>query len=135
MLQFVTDSRIELYEDFIVAYSNVLKSLGKNACLVKKTELIRLAINSKAPRYYISENTARKIISKYQKTGEINSFKSQNRRMIEEIIVKYTEEIKKNPNKSTSAILEDIIYSEASSFFIARTTAYDILHRYYAKKK
>lgn len=129
------DSQNDLYKDFVVAYNNTLKSLGKKACLVEKSELIRLAMDSKAPRYYISTDRARKFVSKYLKTGEIDSSYKEDKRMIKEIVEKYYAEVDKNPKKSMSLILEEIIYSEASSFFISRTKAYYILHRYYAKKK
>ena len=134
MVRIERDSQIDLHEDFINAYNKVLKSLGKMACLVEKSELIFMAINSKAPRYYISYDRARKIISEYYKNGSFPSCHNNNKRMVNELIEKYKEERKKFPDKRNSLIIEDIIYSEASSFFIARTKAYEILHKYYAKK-
>ena len=127
------DSQIELYNDFMEAYDRTVKSLGKMACLVEKSELIKLTINSQAPRYYISPDRARAIVIKYNSEGKVNSCYECNNRMINEFIEKYKENAKSNPNKSMSSIVEEIVYSSASSFFISRTKAYEILHKYYAK--
>lgn len=111
--------------DILKSYERVIKSLGEKARYMSKESLVDIAFKSKAPRFYVSYEYARRIIWE-----KLNGIESARRKLIKEMHDELFRRYKDlNKIQGSYLILNDIIRSEAPSFYLKKGHFRNIIYK------
>lgn len=125
----ISEDAIAMREDFYNSYKKVLAS----SSYIKLRDIVRKAINSPAPRFYVSPERALAVIQKIKK-GESIAYMSESRKdMYSEIFNRVHSYLEANPYLSIREAIRKVINSPAPKFYINEGTAIVTLH--YIKKQ
>jgi hypothetical protein len=103
-------------EDIRMAYKKAILSFGGRAPFIRKDRLVKKAMGFPAPRFYISYEEARRVMSRISKGAPVNIKRKEKRRMYQDLFNKFQEQ-RKNGKGAPAALLE-AINSEAPEFYI-----------------
>ena len=125
----ISEDSLAMREDFYNSYKKVLAS----SSYIKLRDIVRKAISSPAPRFYVSPERALAVIQKIKK-GESIAYMSESRRdMYTEIYNRVQSLLETNPYFSIKEAIRKVINSPAPKFYINEGTAIVTLH--YIKKQ
>ena len=110
--------REERDRDLIEAYDRKLKEIGHMAAYMSRKSLIKMTVESKAKRHYVSVDEAVRRIAKIENTGHCglksNSAISQYR----DIYARYLEKKKKYPYMQKCALVQMVLDEPAERFYL-----------------
>lgn len=101
-------------KDVFEAFKLAIKDFGEAATYVSKTALIEKAMSYPAPRFYITYEQARRVISKMKKNSDPKISNPLKLQMYKDLYSKYMQHKKGNGYK----VIKNIIDNEAPSFYI-----------------
>ena len=116
----------ERNEELIKAYERALKSQQEYVCQMPLNTFISKVVNSGAPRFFISEEQASKIINKME-LGEKPKKMEEKIKLCEDLYAVYLELSKKMDGCFKYRIIEAAVHSPARSFYIKTQRALDII--------
>lgn len=125
----MNDTLNELREKSIKsAYFDVMKSIQKKTRYVSTNEIIQELMKKEAPRFYISFESTRRIISKMHRGIRLDISNKNKLSMFNEIYKRYLEEVKEHdcPNYY---ILEQIIEQPAPSYYLNLKSMKSIVYK------
>lgn len=124
------DITSERDKDLHEAYKRAVKKLGKVAVMHSRKSLVRLAVNSAAKRFYISEERASRVI-KMLESGRMPCADSVKKQMYLDILDAYNklkiDERYAGVPKIT--LISIVVNSEAPSFYLDVRSAMSILNQ------
>ena len=117
--------------DILKAYEAAITAFGRNARFASRKDLIDTAITYGAPRFYVSFEVARRIISIMNRGGKPYFANKYKRLMYTEIFKRFKELTNR---KGSYKALQEILKSPAPSFFIDRYQFARIIYRQIKKE-
>lgn len=128
----VTEARKEAV---IAAFFKSMRTLMAEDPFVSKREIVEHAVKSIAPRFFTSYESARRLISLMIRKKKLPRMNKNRIEMYKEI---YRRFIKKSKEKLTKQgnykLLEEIIGSEAPSFYMDANTFQNILYKTFRER-
>ena len=119
-------------KDVLDSFHNAMKTIGTKTSYAFIEEVIKLAITSKAPRFYATVEKARRYISIIDKGQALPLINPNKINMYQEIYNRYAQT--KTEGRRGYAVIEDILSQEAPSFYLNERTFRDIVYRKLKKK-
>lgn len=116
----------ERNEELIKAYKRALKSQQQYVSQMPLNTFVSKVVNSGAPRFFISEEQAAKIINKME-LGEQPKKTNEKIKLCEDLYAVYLEVSKKMDGCFKYRIIEAAVNSPARSFYITAQRALDII--------
>lgn len=115
--------------DLYDAYTNALKNLGGNAKYISTRNIIKRVIKGQAPRYYISFERAMRCLSQIENGNPEYISNLNTRKMCLEIYEKYkmAKQCDVFGYFRKGQLVEQILETSASEFFIAPATAIEVI--------
>lgn len=115
------------------AYFDALKSLMGKSAYISTEEIIKGLVNKTAPRFFITYDNARRIVSLMHRGKSLPITNKKKLEMYQELYRRYV--IYKNEFKvSGYCILEKIIEEPAPSYYITEQTMRGIVYKTFRKK-
>ena len=115
---------------------DVVKSFFESVKLVRKTkpyatqeEIIRHAVKSEAPRFYVTFENARRFISLMSRKKKLPLINRNKLAMYKEIYRRYAKRVKDCSKRYRYVVLEQIIEEPAPSFYLDIETFRGIVYR------
>ena len=115
---------------------DVVKSFFESAKEVRKTrpyatqdEIIKHAANSKAPRFYVTFENARRLISLMARKKKLPLINTNKLAMYKEIYRRYVQRVKDCSKRYKYIVLEQIIEEPAPSFYLDEQSFRGIVYR------
>lgn len=99
-----------------------------------RREMLHFMAEAPAPRFYVSYEIARRIISRMERQLPINVSNRKKREMYEEIFRQYRNR-KRNTERADFRCLNEIITSPAPSFYVSDITMQGIIYRSLRRKR
>lgn len=106
---------VQKRKDIFKAYERALKEFGGNARFMAKNAIIEKAMSYMAPQFYVTYDLARRVISQMRRGKDPGINNPLKKRMYDEIFKRFQAQAH---DSSSYLVLEDIINSEAPSFYI-----------------
>jgi hypothetical protein len=103
-------------EDIRWVYKKAILSFGDIAPFIRKDKLVKKAMEFPAPRFYISYEEARRILSRMSRGVSVNIKRKEKKSMYQDLFNKFQEQ--RENGKSVPAALLEAINSEAPEFYI-----------------
>lgn len=114
-------------EDVLDSFYNAMKSIGNRYPYAFIEEVVKIAVTSKAPRFYTTVEKAKKYISIIEKGRKLPLVNQNKINMYLEIYNRYAV-LKTSPYKGY-VVIEDILSQEAPSFYLNERTFREIVYR------
>lgn len=124
MVSFSSERNGDLYE----AYKRKRKELGEHVKYMTRRAVVQLTVESPAKKFYVTPETALKIINRVDKTGSPGKFKDVTQSKFIEIHTRYHEIRSKNPLLSKYALADMVVNSEAPKFYLEWEAALSIIY-------
>ena len=115
--------------DVVNCFFESLKEVRKSKPYATQDEVIRHAVNSKAPRFYVTFENARRFISMLARKKKLPLINSNKLAMYKEIYRRYVQRMKDDSKRYKYMILEQIIEEPAPSFYLDEDTFRGIVYR------
>lgn len=109
-------------------YFNTIKSLCKVKPYISNDEIVKEMLKKPAPRFFISYESARRIISLMQRGENINIQNKNKRQMYNDLYEAFLK-CKKKMNVPGYCILKIILEEEAPSYYVSSYTMRSIVYR------
>ncbi|MDR3142109.1 MAG: hypothetical protein LBU37_10340 [Tannerellaceae bacterium] len=114
-------------EDIKSAYKKAMLFFGDEAPFIRKDRLVKKAMEFPAPRFYISYEEARRILSRMDRGVSVDIKRKEKRKMYQDLLSKLREQRKNG--KATPSALQEAINTEAPGFYIGREHFTRIINR------
>lgn len=116
--------------DFLQAYHEALRSFGKKAPFVSRTEVIRKALNSGSPRFYVTYEEARRNVRRLMNNRPISCRNRHKLEMYHELTRLVEEYMKRKPR----AVFNDALFTilaeyKAPRFYMGEESAQVLLYK------
>ncbi len=121
--------------DVIETFFDTMKEVRKSNPLATQNEVIETAVNSKAPRFYVTFENARRYISLMMRKKRIPIVNKNKMAMYKEIYNRYIKRIQESSSHYRYVILEKIIEEPAPSFYLDEDTFRGIVYKTLRERK
>lgn len=115
--------------DVLKSFFNSLKEVRKTKPHATLDEIIKHAVKSEAPRFYVTFENARRFVSMMVRNKKLPLINNNKIAMYKEIYRRYRERIKNCSTRYKYVILEQIIEEPAPSFYLDEETFRGIVYR------
>ena len=115
-------------QDVLKSFFESLKEVKKRKPYATQEEVIRHAVNSKAPRFYVTFENARRFVSLLLRGKKLPITNKNKVAMYKEICRRYKSKVKNMNERYKYIILESIIEEPAPSFYIDNETFRGIVY-------
>lgn len=129
------DFIIERDNNLLDAYDKALKKFGDSAKYKSRQEIFEEVVNSEAKQFYVSPESAMKIISKIDRGKGCNIKNPDKRKMYYDIYEIFISFRKEHPCASMKDAIYNIIYSKAPCFYLKKTSMNVIFHKINKRRK
>lgn len=122
--------RSDFERDFLKVYEQVVKDCGKDAFFMSPRELVAKAVNSPAPKFYITYEMARRNVSallRGQHTDCHNKLKMLMYADIARLTLDYQRRHKRYSDDFNGALMAVLSEYQAPRFYISEKSAYNML--------
>ena len=116
-------------QDVVKSFFESLKEVRKTKPYATQEEIIRHAVKSKAPRFYVTFENARRFVSLLSRKKKLPLINSNKLAMYKEIYRRYVQRMKDDSKRYKYMILEQIIEEPAPSFYLDEDTFRGIVYR------
>ena len=116
-------------QDVLNSFFESLKEVRKNKPYATQDEVIKHAVKSKAPRFYVTFENARRFVSLLSRKKKLPLMNSNKLAMYKEIYRRYAQRVKDCSKRYKYVILEQIIEEPAPSFYLDENTFRGIVYR------
>ncbi|MBO7193296.1 MAG: hypothetical protein J6V47_03330 [Bacteroidaceae bacterium] len=116
-------------QDVVKSFFESLKEVRKTKPYATQEEIIRHAVKSKAPRFYVTFENARRFVSLLSRKKKLPLINSNKLEMYKEIYHRYIKKVKDSSKRYKYIILEQIIEEPAPSFYLDEQTFRGILYK------
>ena len=116
-------------QDVVKSFFESLKEVRKTKPYATQEEIIRHAVKSKAPRFYVTFENARRFVSLLSRKKKLPLINSNKLEMYKEIYHRYVKRVKDCSKRYKYIILEQIIEEPAPSFYLDEQTFRGILYK------
>ena len=116
-------------QDVVKSFFESLKEVRKTKPYATQEEIIRHAVKSKAPRFYVTFENARRFVSLLSRKKKLPLINSNKLAMYKEIYRRYVQRMKDDSRRYKYMILEQIIEEPAPSFYLDEDTFRGIVYR------
>lgn len=116
-------------QDVLKSFFESLKEVKKRKPYATQEEVIRHAVNSKAPRFYVTFENARRFVSLLSRKKKLPLINHNKLAMYKEIYRRYLQRVKENGKRYRYIILEEIIEEPAPSFYLDEDTFRGIVYK------
>ena len=116
-------------QDVINRFYESYKELKKSRPFATQNEVIEHAIKSKAPRFYVTFENARRFVSLLVRKKKLPITNENKAEMYKEIYRRYIKQVKDCNKRYKYLILEKIIEEPAPSFYLEEETFRGIVYR------
>jgi hypothetical protein len=123
----------EKFQDFLSVYWKLAKEFGNDMNL-KRIDIVRMAVNSPAKKFYVSEEQATKTVSDMLKGKNLIS-RPAKKEMYAEIMRRYDKIKAGNETLTTFDIVSVIVNQSAPKFYVDDECAYYTINNYYLNRK
>ena len=123
------DVRNRRKQDVVNCFFESLKEVRKQKPYATQDEVIRHAVNSKAPRFYVTFENARRFVSLLSRKKKLPIINSNKLAMYKEIYRRYKQRVKECSERCRYVILDEIIREPAPSFYLDVETFRGIVYR------
>lgn len=115
--------------DVLKSFFNSLKEVRKTKPHATLDEIIKHAVKSEAPRFYVTFENARRFVSMMVRNKKLPLINNNKIAMYKEIYRRYRERMKNCSTRYKYVILEQIIEEPAPSFYLDEETFRGIVYR------
>ncbi len=116
-------------QDVLKSFFESLKEVRKNRPYATQDEVIKHAVKSKAPRFYVTFENARRFVSLLSRKKKLPLINSNKLAMYKEIYRRYMQRVKDCSARYKYIILEQIIEEPAPSFYLDENTFRGIVYK------
>ena len=116
-------------QDVVNSFYNSCKELRKSKPYATQNEMMEYAAKSKAPRFYVTFENARRFISMLSRKKELPIINENKVAMYNEIYKRYVQQVKDCNKRYKYLILEKIIEEPAPSFYVDEETFKSIIYK------
>ena len=131
----VEDVRDIRKRDVVNSFFESLKEVRKTRPFASQDEIIRHAANSKAPRFYVTFENARRFVSLLARKKSLPLSNTNKQAMYKEIYRRYKKRVKECGERYKYIILDEIIREPAPSFYLDIETFRGIVYKTLAHNK
>lgn len=119
--------------DIMHRYFEMLKCSRTSTNAMCRKDILHLLAEGQAPRFYVTYEIARRIISRMERKLPISVNNKRKREMYDEIYKRYSD-LKKATGCIGYRCLDEIILSPAPSFYVSDMTMQGIIYRSLRKR-
>ena len=116
-------------QDVVKCFFESLREIRKSRPFATQDEVIRYAVNSEAPRFYVTFENARRFVSLLSRKKKLPLINNNKLAMYKEIYRRYMQRVKDCSKRYKYVILEQIIEEPAPSFYLDEETFRGIVYR------
>lgn len=116
-------------QDVVNCFFESLREVRKSRPYATQDEIIRHAVNCKAPRFYVTFENARRFVSLLSRKKRLPLSNSNKLAMYKEIYRRYKKRVKACSERYKYIILDDIIREPAPSFYLDVETFRGIVYK------
>ncbi len=116
-------------QDVVNCFFESLREVRKSRPFATQDEVIRYAVNSKAPRFYVTFENARRFVSLLSRKKRLPLSNSNKLAMYKEIYRRYRQRVKECGERYRYVILDEIIREPAPSFYLDVETFRGIVYK------
>jgi hypothetical protein len=117
----------ERNNDLYASFCRVRKGLGKYACHMSRKSLAQFVVEGKAPGFYITPETALKLINKIETAGKPDRLSGLAYLRAIDVYRRFREILEGKPGLSRYAAADEVVNSEAPRFYIDWDSALRII--------
>ena len=115
--------------DVLNSFFESLKEVRKTRPYATQDEIIKHAVKSKAPRFYVTFENARRFVSLLSRKKKLPLINRNKLAMYKEIYHRYLQRVKDNGKRYKYIVLEQIIEEPAPSFYLDTETFRGIVYK------
>ena len=116
-------------QDVVKCFFESLREIRKSRPFATQDEVIRYAVNSEAPRFYVTFENARRFVSLLSRKKRLPLSNSNKLAMYKEIYRRYKQRVKECGERYRYVILDEIIREPAPSFYLDVETFRGIVYK------
>lgn len=116
-------------QDVVKCFFESLREIRKSRPFATQDEVIRYAVNSEAPRFYVTFENARRFVSLLSRKKQLPLSNSNKLAMYKEIYRRYKQRVKECGERYRYVILDEIIREPAPSFYLDVETFRGIVYK------
>ena len=116
-------------QDVVKSFFESVKEVRKTKPYATQEEIIKHAVKSEAPRFYVTFENARRFISLLSRKKKLPLINSNKLEMYKEIYRRYMQQVKDSSKRYKYIILERIIEEPAPSFYLDEQSFRGIVYR------
>lgn len=116
-------------KDVLNSFFESLREVRKTRPYATQDEVIKHAVNMKAPRFYVTFENARRFISILSRKKKLPLINPNKVAMYKEIYHRYIKRVKDSSKRYKYIILEQIIEEPAPSFYLDEETFRGIVYK------
>lgn len=116
-------------QDVIDCFYNSVKEVRKERPYATQNEVIKHAVNSKAPRFYVTFENARRFVSMMARKKKLPFINENKLAMYKEIYKRWMQQVKDCNKRYKYIILEQIIEEPAPSFYLDEESFRGIIYK------
>ena len=116
-------------QDVIDCFYNSFKEVRKEKPYATQADIIKHAVNSKAPRFYVTFENARRFISMMARKKRLPFINENKLAMYKEIYKRWLQQVKDCNRRYKYIILEKIIEEPAPSFYLDEESFRGIIYK------
>lgn len=125
----IEDVRDIRKKDVLNSFFESIKEVRKTKPFATQEDIIRHAARSKAPRFYVTFENARRFVSLLMRKKKLPLTNSNKLDMYKEIYRRYIKRVKESGIRYKYVILEQIIEEPAPSFYLNEETFRGIVYK------
>ena len=123
------NGRTRRKQDVVKCFFESLREIRKSRPFATQDEVIRYAVNSEAPRFYVTFENARRFVSLLSRKKQLPLSNSNKLAMYKEIYRRYKQRVKECGERYRYVILDEIIREPAPSFYLDVETFRGIVYK------
>ncbi len=116
-------------QDVIDCFYNSFKEVRKNKPYATQNDIIKYAVNCKAPRFYVTFENARRFVSMMARKKKLPFINENKLAMYKEIYRRWLQQVKDCNKRYKYIILENIIEEPAPSFYLDEESFRGIIYK------
>ena len=116
-------------QDVIECFYKAFKEVRKEKPFATQNDIIKHAVNSNAPRFYVTFENARRFISMMARKKKLPFINENKRAMYKEIYRRWVQQVKDCNKRYKYLILEKIIEEPAPSFYLDEESFRGIIYK------
>lgn len=124
----------ERNKDLYNSFCRVRKGLGKYACHMSRKSLAQFVVEGKAGKFYITPETALKLINKIEQGGKPDKANTLAYARAQHVYRRFREISESKPGISRYGAADEVVNSEAPRFYIDWESALRIINEMETKK-